>query len=101
MSNAGGHSLGMQFLQNAKEIFRSEEGARKEEERRLAREAAERMPQGHYETYGYLRDPLSGTGVVPMPDFGQLDEGTQERIKDVRAGLYWIYRPKNVKELKV
>ena len=42
-----------------------------------------------------------GTTVVPMPNYDDMDEETLNKVKDVRAKLYWLYKPRNLKECKV
>ena len=91
---------------NRRDQMRWEEAARLEEQQRLEREMRNdprfRARQRRWCTYGYLNDPWNGPGVVPLPDEDEeLSEEANERVKDVRAKLYWIYRPKTVQEVKV
>ncbi len=87
-------------MQNVKDHWREGEAVRQE---RLRREQEERMKfrRGRYDTYGYMVDPITGAGPVPLPNYDQLDDEAKERVKDVRASLYWIYRPRNLRECQV
>ena len=48
-----------------------------------------------------FRDPWRGSTPVPLPDDEELTEEDKEKIKDVRAKLYWIYKPRTPQEVKV